>query len=1136
MRKEDFSDSSMDMVFDNLSVGLYYRYVSKDGEMDYVHFNHVMKLLFDSEDVVSSDKWRQEIDDRMDSIVLKTEEPYMEEYRLPEDSGNVPRWLVFYKKQVHAESREEGECYIITTVTDITERKEKELELEQSRLNLKIATDAGKMSTWNLDVDKKIFTITNGLDVKDRTISLEEHVMLRHYGPNSKGMHTDLLQVMTGEKESGEGLYMIKDAETGEILYRKSSFMGIKTGGVVKNVIGSTQDVTESYRQKEALQKNRDELNLALKAGQIAAWIYNIKEKTFHTLYGKAIAGEGISYDKILSLLHPDDRVMLDSHLGSILSKVNNYSYGVYRFKSDDVIGGYRYYDSRMMGRYEEGELISIIGSQRDITDEYLHQMQVEEFELKANIINEATGSVMWDYDIDKHVVMTYSNKAILPGHPMTLAVYSEFVHPKDVPTVTEFFAKADRRETDYFSFEIDLMFPGSNGYKRVSITGGAVKDEGGHIVKYTGIRRDISKQVELTDELKEKDNLKNLVVNNLLAGLILFTDDCRIVWSNDAAKDTFGSIINKKNFLPGQHCDYYENGVCSHQGICIMKQAVEDKKVYSMEYQFGGDKHVEMTAIPANKSDGGSHGVILKLRDVSETKRMIDELKKAKEEAEAVSDFVSALLDRMPSAVFITDPEDEFRYVNVNDKFCENAHTDKKDIIGKNDEELLGKTAAAKYDSYDKLLANGAEGTVSYEATLKLDNKDVYWMINKSVITFGGKRLILSVSTDITSLKELNRELTMAKEKAQQSDKLKSAFLANMSHEIRTPLNAIVGFSQLLSESDDSREKIQFSKIINNNTQMLLRLIGDILDLSKIEAGTTEFKRDLVEVSSYFNELTASLALKVTNPDVKFIVINPYKACYINLDKLRFGQVVTNFVSNAIKYTQKGYIKVSYYIERHGVMIRVDDTGIGIPADKRDRVFTRFDKLDSMVQGTGLGLSIAKAITEAGGGKIWFESEEGNGSSFFSWKPFNDIRVLKNESLPSPDKEIAVKQDSPKYEPVPHVIKKILVAEDNESNYLLMQKMLRNYQIDWAKDGVEAVEKVAKYSYDLVLMDVKMPIMDGIDAVKQIRKFNSAIPIVAITANAYAIDEEEALRAGCNEFLAKPILKDDLMNVISKV
>lgn len=240
----------------------------------------------------------------------------------------------------------------------------------------------------------------------------------------------------------------------------------------------------------------------------------------------------------------------------------------------------------------------------------------------------------------------------------------------------------------------------------------------------------------------------------------------------------------------------------------------------------------------------------------------------------------------------------------------------------------------------------------------------------------------------DVTALIQIQIQLEKEKSKAQVADKLKSAFLANMSHEIRTPLNAIVGFSNLLPTIGDTDEKDQFINIINTNSDMLLNLINDILCLSKIEAGIIEIKNADFNMAQTFDVLAQSLRQHAHNPEVEFICDNPYHKCIINSDSSRIVQVLTNFATNAMKNTHKGHVKMGYRCDDGSITIYVEDTGIGIPADKRDVIFNRFEKLNEFVQGTGLGLSICKAITDSCGGKIWVTSELGKGSTFFAEIP----------------------------------------------------------------------------------------------------------------------------------------------------
>lgn len=235
----------------------------------------------------------------------------------------------------------------------------------------------------------------------------------------------------------------------------------------------------------------------------------------------------------------------------------------------------------------------------------------------------------------------------------------------------------------------------------------------------------------------------------------------------------------------------------------------------------------------------------------------------------------------------------------------------------------------------------------------------------------------------DVTERNRMIKELQGAKQKAEQSDKLKSAFLANMSHEIRTPLNAIIGFSDLLTTTVNQEEKNEYVNIIKTNNELLLKLINDILDLSKIEAGTVDMAYEEFDFSVFFDEIVISTQPRI-KPDIQFITKNPYSECYIKSDKRRLMQILINFVTNAIKYTTKGHIEMGYEYTAPNLQLYVADSGIGIPENKKYRVFHRFEKLDEFAQGTGLGLSICKAIVEAFGGSIGFDTEEGKGSKFW--------------------------------------------------------------------------------------------------------------------------------------------------------
>ena len=385
-------------------------------------------------------------------------------------------------------------------------------------------------------------------------------------------------------------------------------------------------------------------------------------------------------------------------------------------------------------------------------------------------------------------------------------------------------------------------------------------------------------------------------------------------------------------------------------------------------------------------------------------------------------------------------------------------------------------------------------------------------------------------IKVNNTKWEKMAQQLKELKEKAELSDRLKSAFLANMSHEIRTPLNAIVGFSELMVYSEDPAEKEEYMSIIQSNNELLLRLINDILDLSKIESGILERKRETFNLAKVCGELYTMIQPKITNPDVEFQMANSGPDCWIFLDRNRLKQVWMNYLTNAIKCTKSGHIKMGYGIERGGIRIYVEDSGVGIPIELQERVFGRFQKLNEFAQGTGLGLAISRAIIEGAGGEVGFTSTPDVGSTFWAWIPC-EISIQEEDSptVSQPSKQQTSLNEIDKKE------LKILIAEDNDSNYTLVQHILNNYNLTHVQNGVEAVNKVREEEFDLILMDMKMPVMGGLEATRKIREFNQKIPIIALTANAFDSDRVSALDAGCNEFLAKPIKKSQLLELFSK-
>jgi PAS domain S-box-containing protein len=511
-------------------------------------------------------------------------------------------------------------------------------------------------------------------------------------------------------------------------------------------------------------------------------------------------------------------------------------------------------------------------------------------------------------------------------------------------------------------------------------------------------------------------------------------------------------------------------------------------------------------------------------------TQDITDVIKK-QDELRELNLLLDGILNNIPVYLFVKDPENDFRYLYWNKAFADHSGIPASKAIGHTDYEVFPSHGdAEKFRKDDLELLQTHKRIDMQETYLSATGKARIVQTLKALVPMEGRKpLLIGISWDITNLQNIEQELIKARIKAEQSDRLKSAFLANMSHEIRTPLNAIVGFSQLLPAAETAEEKKLYSGIINQNSDILLQLINDILDLSKIEAGTLEYIKRPMNLGEVCRTIYAVHKERVKE-GVTLVFDNVDENLFIEGDQNRIMQVITNFLTNASKFTYAGEIRLGFERTDKNIRVYVEDTGIGIEPEKVDHVFERFVKLNSFAQGTGLGLSICQMIIEKIGGEIGVTSELGKGSTFYFTIPYEEAgelgEIFKMSKTESKGNTVNRVQQ----------IKKILVAEDVESNFILLKNLIgREYTLLWAKDGVEAIEMYKQYQPDLILMDIKMPRMDGLEATHIIRSYSKEVPIIALTAYAFETDKELALEMGCNDFVTKPVSKEALEKALEK-
>lgn len=771
-----------------------------------------------------------------------------------------------------------------------------------------------------------------------------------------------------------------------------------------------------------------------------------------------------------------------------------------------------------------------------DVTTEKEAEFRTEESKKNLEMAMEAANMASWVYNVHKKTFSTLYGNA-LAKEEMSLEQMQSLLHPQDRLQLMQLFAQLINKETEQVHTTLRFYNKEERQYRHYESRMRLSSEHRGKLL-IVGTQLDVTEKIQMQKKTQDLTSKRELAmqVSNI------------VHWDFDVTTQKFESYNDPIN-------DYAPNRLVSLQEFESVVHP-DDRSTYfdAMQSMLSGEnetvnftcriqtkydeswQYCNVIGVPFEQDENGNTIRFTGFRqNISKLHRLNEELKERNYKMELTFKTVGMsywdfdVITRKFTA--FNDPVNDYHPetpIDI-DQYLSVSHPDDVELVREHFEGMIH--------------GNEQEFNFQYRSKTKWD-KEWQTLIITGIQVERDKRGKIIRYTGIgfnnTKWEKMAQELKELKDKAELSDRLKSAFLANMSHEIRTPLNAIVGFSGLMVNCDDPEEKAEYMEIIESNNELLLRLINDILDLSKIESGILERKREKFNLSKVSSELYTMIQPKITNPNVEFIMGNAGPDCWIFLDRNRLKQVWMNFLTNAIKCTHSGHIKMGYSIENGGIKVYVEDSGVGIPFELQNRVFGRFQKLNEFAQGTGLGLAISRAIIEGAGGEIGFTSTPGEGSTFWAWVPCEISMQEDIESKVAPQPQLVQGQNT-------HIFRhpfsfkningeelQILIAEDNDSNYSLVKNILKEYQITRVVNGVEAVEKVRNEKFDIVLMDMKMPIMGGLEATRKIRELNPVIPIIALTANAFDTDRISAMEAGCNAFLAKPLKKEKLLELFS--
>ena len=817
-----------------------------------------------------------------------------------------------------------------------------------------------------------------------------------------------------------------------------------------------------------------------------------------------------------------------------LLAKIKSGEETVLEFEYDfDKINSDAYYTSHnknsmiyqvkivAMRGGESGEIIGHILLTNDVTETKEEEFRTGEDKKNLEMAMDAANMSSWVYDIQKETFSSLYGSSFVE-HFSTMETLLEHVHPQDRERLTTLFARLIDKELRQGQITLRIAAREDGEFRHYESRMRLSSELRGRQL-IVGTQMDVTEKIQMaksTQDLLAKRELAMRVSN-----IVHWDFDVR-TGKFKSYNDPVNDFVSDRLVTVAEYLDvvHPEDRSAVYDAIQSMSSGRKVNIDFTCRFQTKYDESWQYNSIVGVPFEFGEHGEVIRFtgfrQNISKQHQLDEELRERNYKMDLTFKNVG-----MSYWDFDLQSR-QFKSFNdpVNDFHSEEAITPEEYLATTHPED---EATVRKYVDF-MLAGTDKDFSFKYRSRTKWD-PDWQNLVVSGIPVERNKKGAVTRYTGInlnnTKWEEMARRLTELKEQAELSDRLKSAFLANMSHEIRTPLNAIVGFSSILAETDEEQEKREYISIIENNNALLLQLIGDILDLSKIEAGTLEFNFSDFELNELMHEKENIIRMK-TAEGVELIFEPGLDACLFHSDRNRLSQLLINLLTNAAKFTAKGSIRFGYRTEGSRLRFYVSDTGCGIPPEGQRRIFDRFVKLNSFKQGTGLGLPICKSIVEHLGGEIGVKSEDGRGTTFWFTLPYVTGKPCETPCGEIPT--VSVEKDK----------LTILIAEDNDSNYRLFETILRrDYRLIRARDGEQAVELCRTEHPHLILMDINMPVMNGYEATAEIRKFAAEIPIVAVTAYAYASDEQKIMQNGFTGYMPKPInapqLKKQILDIL---